>query len=122
MSTMDWRPDRRRSARVDLLAELQGHVVTLDETIVVRQLSDGGLTIETTAPLSPHVMHDFRLSVDGRSAIVHARVRHSRVQVTGDTVAYLAGLEFVEPSAEARALVAAILDRAGPTAQPGDTI
>lgn len=122
MSTMDWRPDRRRSARVDLLAELQGHVVTLDDTVVVRQLSDGGLTIETTAPLSPHVAHDFRLTVDDRSAIVHARVRHSRVQVSGDTVAYLSGLEFVDPSDQARAIVAAILDRAGGPAQPGDTI
>lgn len=113
MATLDWRPDRRRSARVDLLAELQGHVITLDESIVVRQLSDGGLTIETTAPLSPHVDHDFRLAVDGRSAIVHARLRHSRVQVTGDAVAYVAGLEFLDPSDEARAIVGAILERAG---------
>lgn len=122
MATMDWRPDRRRSTRVDLLAELQGHVITLDDTVVVRQISDGGLTIETTAPLSPHVAHDFRLTVDGRSAIVHARVRHSRVQVAGDAVAYLSGLEFVDLSEDGRVLVAAILDRAGGAPQPGDTI
>jgi hypothetical protein len=122
MATMDWRPDRRRSTRVDLLADLQGHVITLDEAVVVRQISDGGLTIETTAPLSPHLAHDFRLTVDGRSAIVHARVRHSRVKVAGDAVAYLSGLEFVDLSEDGRALVAAILDRAGGAPQPGDTI
>lgn len=122
MGTIDWRPDRRRSARVDLLADLQGHVVTLDEAILVRQISDGGLTIETTAPLSPHVAHDFRLSIDGRSAIVRARVRHSRVRVTGDAVAYVSGLAFLDPSPEARALVAAIVERAAAPAEPGDTI
>ena len=36
--------------RVDLLAELQGHVVTLDERVQVRQVSLGGMTVETTRP------------------------------------------------------------------------
>ncbi len=112
VATLDWGRERRRFARVDLLADLQGHVVTLDDAVVVRQISDGGATIETTAPLSPHVDHDFRLGVDGRSAIVHARVRHSRVRIVGDTVAYVAGIEFLDPDEEARAIIGAILQRA----------
>lgn len=122
MATMDWRPDRRRSARVDLLAELEGHLVTLDETVVVRQISAGGLTIEMTAPLSPHVTHDLRLTFEGRTAILRAHVRHSRVQVTGDSVAYVSGLEFVDVGDDARALIQAIRERAGGTAEAGDTI
>jgi hypothetical protein len=122
MSTFDWGPERRRSARVDLLAEFEGHVVTLDETVRVTQVSEGGLTIETTAPLSPRTTHDFRLTIGDRSAIVRARVRHSRVLVTGDSVSYVAGLAFEAPSDEARRLVASILDRAQGGADPGGNI
>ena len=106
MASFDWEPDRRRSARVDLLAELQGHVLTLDETVLVRQVSEGGLTIETSAPLSPRLTHEFRLCLGDRVALVHARVRHSRVQLAGDAVTYVSGLEFVDPSPEALALLA----------------
>lgn len=109
MTTLDWGPERRRSGRVDLLAELDGHVVTLDESIRVTQLSEGGLTIETTAPLSPRLIHDFRLSVGDRSVIVRARVRHSRVLVRGDVVSYVAGLGFEGPSDEAREVIGSIL-------------
>lgn len=121
--TLDWRPDRRRSPRVDLLADLQGHVVTLDDRVLVRQISEGGLTIETTAPLSLRQYHDFRLSVGMRSAVVRARVLHNRVQVRGDLVAYVAGLEFVDLSDDARAALAMILEMAQAEGDdPGDTI
>jgi hypothetical protein len=109
MSGIDWGRDRRRSARVDLLADLQGHVVTLDERIRVRQVSHGGLTIETSAPLSPRLVHEFRVSSGDRSALVRARVAHSRVQVQGDSVAYLSGLEVVEPAPEALAILEEIV-------------
>jgi hypothetical protein len=109
MSDIDWARDRRRSARVDLLAELQGHVVTLDESIVVRQVSHGGLTIETSAPLSPRVTHEFRVASGARTALVKAKVAHSRVQMHGDTVSYLSGLEFEQPSPEAVSLLEEIV-------------
>jgi hypothetical protein len=112
MPGLDWARERRRGARVDLLAELQGHVVTLDEAIAVRQVSPGGLTIETTAPLSPRVTHDFRVVVDDRTAIVRARLAHSRVQMQGDAVSFVSGLEFVEPSQEALEILADIVVRA----------
>jgi hypothetical protein len=112
MSGIDWKDDRRRSTRVDLLAELEGHVVTLDEAIVVRQVSHGGLTIETTAPLSPRLTHEFRVTAGDRTALVRARVAHSRVQMRGDAVSYVSGLEFVEPPPEAIDILEAIVARA----------
>jgi hypothetical protein len=112
MPGLDWARERRRGARVDLLAELQGHVVTLDETITVRQVGPGGLTIETTAPLSARVTHDFRVTVDDRTALVRARLAHSRVQMQGDAVSYLSGLEFVEPSQDAIHILDEIVARA----------
>ena len=111
MSGFDRGRDRRRAPRVDLLAELQGHVVTLDESIVVRQVGHGGLTIETTAPLSPRLTHEFRVTADQRTAIVRARVAHSRVRMQGDAVSYLSGLEFVEPSQEAIEILEMIVER-----------
>jgi hypothetical protein len=123
MTDSGWNPERRRSARVDLLAELEGHVFTLDETVRVRQVSQGGLTIETTAPLSPRLTHEFRVAAGDRHAIVRTRVAHSRIQVQADTVVYVSGLEFVEPAPEAVAIleeVVALAQDALRTADPGD--
>jgi hypothetical protein len=101
---LDWTTDRRRTPRVDLLAELQGHIVTLDEQIQVTQLSLGGMTVETMAPLSPRLRHIFRISFQTSAVTLQARVIHSRVVIRGDTVSYVSGIEFVDPSP------AAILD------------
>jgi hypothetical protein len=95
---LDWTTDRRRTPRVDLLAELQGHIVTLDEVVQVTQLSLGGMTVETTAPLSPKLLHDFRISFGSSTVMVHGRVVHSRVVIRGDTIAYVAGIEFADPA------------------------
>jgi len=106
----DWVPERRRVARVDLLADLQGHLVTLDERIQVRQISPAGMTVETSAPLSPRVDHEFRLAIGSHSVHVRARVVHSRVTVRDDTVSYLAGVEFIDPAPEALAVVREFID------------
>jgi c-di-GMP-binding flagellar brake protein YcgR len=101
----EWIPDRRRVARVDLLADLEGHLVTLDERVQVKQISLAGMTVETSAPLSPRVDHEFRLAIGSHSVLVRAHVVHSRVTVREDTVSYLAGVEFVEPSPDVLAVV-----------------
>jgi c-di-GMP-binding flagellar brake protein YcgR len=109
-------PERRRTPRVDLLADLQGHVVTLDEQVQVRQLSLGGMTVETTAPLSPRVQHDFRISMAESTLTVHGRVVHSRVAIRGDTVSYVAGIEFVDATPAARDGIRRIIEE---TQAPG---
>ena len=105
MATIDWMPDRRRSARVELLAELQGQLLALDEDVRVRQVSLGGLQLETSAPLSLREEHDLRIAFGDRSAVVRARVLHSRVAIHSDQVTYLSGVEFIALSPEARALL-----------------
>ena len=45
MASIDWMPDRRRSARVEVLAELQGQLLALDEDVRIRQVSLGGLQL-----------------------------------------------------------------------------
>lgn len=109
------RADRRRDARVDLLADLHGHLVTLDEHVQVKQISLGGMTVETTAPLSPRLDHDFRLAIGDQSVTVRARVVHSRVAVRGDNVNFLTGVQFVDPNADALTMIRQFIDnvRAG---------
>lgn len=105
--------ERRRAPRVDLLATLQGHVVTLDERIQVRQLSAGGMIVETNRPISTRLAHDFRITLGDTTLTVHARVIHSRVLVQNDTVSYVAGVEFVNPSPDTCLAIDAILDEVG---------
>lgn len=107
---LDWVPDRRRTVRVDLLADLEGHLVTLDERVQVKQISLAGMTVETSAPLSPRVDHEFRLAIGTHAVHVRARVVHSRVAVRGDTVSYLAGVEFIDAAPDALAVVREFID------------
>lgn len=102
--------ERRKDVRVDLLAELQGHLVTLDERVSVTQVSLGGMTVETSAPLSPRIDHDFRVVFGAVSVILHGRVVHSRVRVQRDEVTYIAGVQFLDPSPDAIAALRAVMD------------
>jgi hypothetical protein len=84
--------------------------VTLDERVQVKQISPAGMTLETSAPLSPRVDHEFRLAIGNHSVHVRARVIHSRVAVRDDTVSYLAGVEFIDPAPEALTVVREFID------------
>jgi hypothetical protein len=111
--TFDGTNERRQRPRVDLLADLHGNVVALDERIQVTQLSIGGMTVEASVPLSTRLQHDFRIS-DGSSSIqVRGRIVHSRVEVGGDAVTYVAGVEFIDPTPEVLAVIGRIIERAG---------
>ena len=105
MSTYEWNAgrERRLAPRLDLLIELKGSLVALDEAAAVQQLSLRGMTVQTTIPLSPNVTHDFRLNLEDRTLDVRTRVVHSRMAVEGDEVSYISGLAFVDltPAAEA---------------------
>jgi hypothetical protein len=115
-NTFEWLPDRRRGARVDLLADFHGHLVTLDEQVLVRQLGLGGMIVETTAPLSPKLDHEFRLTMGERAVTVKGRVAHSRVSVRGDAVTFLAGVQFIDPAPEVLDVIRQLMD----TARTGD--
>lgn len=103
--------ERRQTPRVDLLAEVEGHLITLDERVLVRQLSMGGMVVETSAPLSPRVDHDFRLSVGDRTVTVRACVMHGRVAVDGDVVTYVTGLQFLDPTPDVLTTIRTFVDR-----------
>jgi hypothetical protein len=101
--------ERRLSPRVNLLMELKGELIALDESAVVQQLSLRGMTVVTSVPLSPNGAHEFRLHLDGRTLDVKTRVVHSRVVVERDDVSYISGLAFVDLSPDAEATLDSLI-------------
>ena len=99
--------DKRQAERVPMLGELHGEVMVF-QPMLVRDISRGGVTVETRFPLQIDSLHDIRLTLAGRSVVVKGRVAHSHISdVDQDIVMYRTGLEFVEPSA---AVLGAIVD------------
>ena len=65
----------------------------------VRDISHGGMRIETAFPLQLNSLHDFRLSLGGKSVIVKGRVASAEISdVDQDVVTYRSGVEFVDPA------------------------
>jgi hypothetical protein len=110
--------DKREGERVPILGDLPGEIMVF-QPMVLREISLGGATLETRAPLHLNSLHDLRLTLGGTSIIVKGRVVHSRISdVDQDIVTYRSGVEFIEPSERVRAVIDAFLagvkaDRSG---------
>ena len=101
---------QRSSERIDLLGALHGEVMVFQPTSV-RQISKGGMQVETSFPLQLDSLHDFRLTLGDRSIIVKGRVAHSRISdVDQDVVTYRSGVEFIEPSSRISAVIADFIE------------
>ena len=103
--------DERRSAeRLNLLGTVQGDVLII-QAAEIRQISLGGMLVETRFVLAAESLHDFRLVLGDPSVVVKGRVVHSRIsEVVHDAVFYQSGIEFVEPSAVVTAAIARFID------------
>jgi hypothetical protein len=90
--------DRRRTPRVEILGRLHGRVVSLDVAVTVRELSLGGLAIETDAPFPVGAVHEFNLTLgDGSTVLLQGRVMHSRnVAPSGEPAVYVTGVQFID--------------------------
>jgi hypothetical protein len=92
------RDHKRTSERLELLGALHGEVMVFQNT-AIREISRGGMKVETTFPLQLDSLHDFRITIGGRSIVVKGRVAHSRISdVDQDAVTYRSGIQFIEPS------------------------
>ena len=112
MSTFVWEPDRRISPRIDLLVAIRGDLMALNEAARVLQLSESGMMVETTVPLSPRDAHEFRLNLNGHPLQVKTRVIHTRMAVDRDDVTYVSGLEFVDVNEAAASELQAFIAKA----------
>lgn len=72
----------------------------------VRQISRGGMQVETAFPLHLDSLHDFRLSLGNKSIVIKGRIAHCRISdVDQDVVVYRSGIEFIEPSERVAAVI-----------------
>lgn len=89
--------DKRDAERISMLGELPGEIMIF-EPMLIRDISRGGVTIDTRFPLHLNSLHDLRLMLGGRPVVVKGRVVHSRIcDVDQEVVTYRTGMEFVEP-------------------------
>lgn len=108
----DKRNDNKRdSERIELLGGLTGEVMVF-QPMLIKQISKGGMQVETGFPLQLDSLHDFRLTLPkGRSVVVKGRVAHSRISdVDQDVVRYRSGVEFIEPSERVAAVIAEFIE------------
>ncbi|HYB93917.1 MAG TPA: PilZ domain-containing protein [Vicinamibacterales bacterium] len=77
----------------------------------IRQMSHGGMQVETGYPLQLDSLHDFRLTLGQRSVVVKGRIAHSRISdVDQDVITYRSGVEFIELSERVAAAIAQFVD------------
>lgn len=101
---------KRDSERIELLGGLSGDVMVF-QPMRIRQISKGGMQVETSLALQLDSLHQFRLTLAGRSIVVKGRVAHARIiDVDQDIVTYRSGVEFVEPSAPVEEVIAEFIE------------
>ena len=98
--------DKRDTDRITILGELHGEVMVF-EPMAIKEISHGGVQIETSLPLQLDSLHDFRLTLGDRSVVVKGRVAHCSISdVEQDGVVYRSGIEFVELSERVEDVIA----------------
>jgi hypothetical protein len=102
--------DKRDAERIEMLGDVRGEIMVF-QPMAIKEISRGGVQIETAFPLHLNSLHEVRLTLGDRSIIVKGRVAHSRItDVDQEAVVYRTGLEFIEPSERVRDAIAAFLD------------
>jgi hypothetical protein len=105
--------ERRRAPRIDILGRLYGRIVSLDLPVTVREISLGGMSLETSFPFSVNDLHHFTLTLgDGSSVQLAGRVVHSRsIAAPEDPPTYLTGVQFEDETAEGPGPISNLLER-----------
>jgi hypothetical protein len=89
--------NQRDDERLPILGVLKGEVMVF-QPMTVREISQGGVQVETGFPLQLDSLHELRLSLGERSVILKGRVVHCSIaDVDQELVIYRSGLEFIEP-------------------------
>ena len=74
--------ERRQNPRVEIVKHVAGRVVPVNAFVQVKEMSVGGMSIETDAELSPNGVHDFRLKLmEGGETLVRGHIVHGRFDV-----------------------------------------
>lgn len=102
--------DKRIDERIPILGELQGEIMVF-QPMLLKEISRGGLTVESRTLLHLNSLHELRLTLGERSVVVKARVVHSRItDVDQDIVTYRTGMEFADISDRIRTAIVDFID------------
>jgi hypothetical protein len=89
--------ERRRAPRVDLVGQIRGELVSMSLPIRVREISIGGLSMETTEPFTVNSRHEFMLTLgDGAGVFVLGRVAYCRAEDRPDGKVFISGIQFLD--------------------------
>jgi hypothetical protein len=89
--------NHRDAERIQILGDLRGEVMVF-QPMAIREISRGGVQVETAFPLHLDSLHDCRLTLGDRSVVVKGRVVHCSISdVNQEVVMYRSGIEFIEP-------------------------
>ena len=106
----DEREDKRDAERIQILGELHGEGMIF-QPMAIKEISRGGVQVETGYPFQLDSLHDFRLTLGDRSVVVKGRVVHCSIaDVDQELVLYRSGIEFIEPSERVFSAIADFVD------------
>jgi hypothetical protein len=100
----------RDKERIQILGELHGEVMVY-EPLAIREISRGGVQVETAFPLQVDSLHEIRLTLGEKSIVLKGRVAHCRITgVDQEVVTYRSGVEFIEPSERIHSVISGFID------------
>jgi hypothetical protein len=105
--------DRRRSPRIEILDRIHGHIAAFNVKVVVREMSLGGMSIETPFAFPIGAEHEFRLELgDESTVLLRGRVVRC-IEVPGEdgAVAHRAAIQFLDDEPDTDDGVSGLLDR-----------
>ena len=90
--------DRRRSPRIEILERIHGHIASLDVPMRVREMSLGGMGLESNFAFPVGAIHEFRLTLgDGSTVMLRGKILRCREQTDADgTQIYVSGIQFLD--------------------------
>jgi len=102
--------DKRDDERVPILGELRGEVMVF-APISIKEISRGGVQVETGFPLQLDSLHEFRLTLGEQSIVLKGRVVHCSISdVDQELVIYRSGVEFIEPPDRVQDVIVDFID------------
>ena len=111
--------ERRQHPRVDIVKYVAGRIVPVNAFVQVKEMSVGGMSIETDAELSPKGVHDFRLKlIGGEETLVRGHIVHGRFDVKYGGVKYVLGVRFSFVPVESAEVIRRFIAEARPDPFP----
>ena len=90
-----------------MVGRMHGRTVALGLLVRVREISLGGMSVETAEPFEPNSVHQFSLTLgDGATIQLTGRVlRTAPMASEGQPVHFVSGIQFVDDESEVAGII-----------------